>query len=231
MSEIANNIRYIRERISEAAAASGREKSEIILVAATKMNGAENVRAAIRAGVDAVGENRVQELLGKYDENAYAGVQLHFIGGLQRNKVKYVIGKVALIQSVDSIKLIKEIDKQALKLDLIQDILIEVNIGEEDSKGGVLAHELDELLKAVAEYKHVHVRGLMTIPPAMTEKSKQIAYFKRLRQLFIDIEAKKYDNTTMDYLSMGMTDDYYDAVLSGANMVRVGSGIFGARNY
>lgn len=231
MSEIANNIKKIREKISDAAAKSGRSDSEIMLIAATKMNNAENVREAINAGVDAVGENRVQELLGKYEENAYEKAQLHFIGGLQSNKVKYIVGKVALIQSVDSIRLVKEIDKQAKKNNLIQDILIEINIGEEETKGGVLIHELDGLLTATSEFGSVRVRGLMTIPPIKTEKNRQIAYFERMYQLFIDIEAKKYDNISMDYLSMGMTDDYYEAILCGANMVRIGSGIFGARNY
>lgn len=231
MSEIAKNIEIIRERIHDAASRAGRSADDITLVAAAKQNPPEKIREAIRFGIGAVGENRVQELMEKYADNAYQGAALHFIGRLQTNKVKYLVGKVSLIHSVDSVKLLSEIDRQSGKAGLVSDILIQINIGGEESKGGIPAHELSGFLKNAAEFSGVRIRGLMTIPPVAADKSEQLALFKRMYQLFIDNKAKKYDNISMDYLSMGMTDDYYEAVLCGANMVRIGSGIFGERNY
>ena len=231
MSEIFENVKKIKANIAEAAEKSGRRPEDIILVAATKMNDASRVREAIAAGIDVSGENRVQELLDKYEENAYEGAPLHFIGNLQTNKVKYLIGKVSLIQSVDSIKLAREIGRLAVKAGIVQDILIQINIGGEESKGGISPEDLDSFILEVAQIEGVRVRGLMTIPPILGANNKNIAYFEKMHKLFIDIKAKKYDNISMDFLSMGMSDDYYDAVLCGANMVRVGTGIFGRRNY
>ena len=228
---IFENVSEIKKRIAEAAVKSGRKPEEIILVAATKMNDAERVREAIEAGIDVAGENRVQELLDKYDKGAYDGVPLHFIGNLQTNKVKYLIGKVSLIQSVSSVKLAKEIGRLSVREGIIQDILVEVNIGGEESKGGIAPDALEKLLLEISEIEGISVRGLMTIPPILGASDKNIAYFEKMRELFIDIGAKKYDNINMDILSMGMSDDYYDAILCGENMVRVGTGIFGRRNY
>lgn len=231
MSEIFENVNRIRQNIAEAAEKSGRCAEDIVLVAATKMNDAARVREAIEAGIDVAGENRVQELIDKYEQGAYEGAPLHFIGNLQTNKVKYLIGKVSLIQSVDSIKLAREIGRLATKAGIVQDILIEINIGGEESKGGIAPEELDAFIDDVTKIEGVFVRGLMTIPPILGANNKNIVYFEKMHQLFIDIKAKKYDNISMDFLSMGMSDDYYDAILHGANMVRVGTGIFGRRNY
>ncbi len=231
MSEIQENVKALRAKIAEAAEKSGRRPEDITLVAATKMNDAARVREAIAAGIDVAGENRVQELLDKYEQGAYEGVPLHFIGNLQTNKVKYLIGKVALIQSVDSLKLAREIGRLAVRAGITQDILVEVNIGGEESKGGIAPDELPALLEEISQIDGVFTRGLMTIPPILGAAHKNTRYFEKMRELFIDIGAKKYDNTSMDFLSMGMSDDYYDAILCGANMVRVGTGIFGRRHY
>ena len=231
MSEIQENVKALRAKIAEAAEKSGRRPEDITLVAATKMNDAARVREAITAGIDVAGENRVQELLDKYEQGAYEGVPLHFIGNLQTNKVKYLIGKVALIQSVDSLKLAREIGRLAVRAGITQDILVEVNIGGEESKGGIAPDELPALLEEISQIDGVFTRGLMTIPPILGAAHKNTRYFEKMRELFIDIGAKKYDNTSMDFLSMGMSDDYYDAILCGANMVRVGTGIFGRRHY
>ena len=231
MSEIQENVKALRAKIAEAAEKSGRRPEDITLVAATKMNDAARVREAITAGIDVAGENRVQELLVKYEQGAYEGVPLHFIGNLQTNKVKYLIGKVALIQSVDSLKLAREIGRLAVRAGITQDILVEVNIGGEESKGGIAPDELPALLEEISQIDGVFTRGLMTIPPILGAAHKNTRYFEKMRELFIDIGAKKYDNTSMDFLSMGMSDDYYDAILCGANMVRVGTGIFGRRHY
>ena len=229
---IAENIKIIRENMAEAAIKSGRKPEDIVLVAASKMNDVDNVRAAIAGGVDACGENRVQEMLTKLSQNAYEGAPLHFIGHLQKNKVKNVVGSVSLIQSADSPELISLINRQADKLGLIQDILIEVNIGGEDCKTGMSLDRLDEALEMAASCGSIRVRGLMTVPPICTDSAKNRAYFAQMRQLFVDIGAKKYDNNIiMEILSMGMSADYYDAILEGATMVRVGSSIFGARDY
>ena len=203
----------------------------VLLVAATKMNDASAVREAIAAGVDACGENRVQELLEKNAQNAYAGAPKHFIGHLQRNKVKNVVGLCDLIQSVDSEELLQLIEKRAAEAGIRQEILLEVNIGGEAAKSGAAPEELPRLLDAAAACGHVFVRGLMTIPPVAAEKDGSRRYFSAMYKLFVDIGAKKYDNISMDFLSMGMSADYMQAVSEGANMVRVGSAIFGPRNY
>ncbi|MEG2377498.1 MAG: YggS family pyridoxal phosphate-dependent enzyme [Clostridia bacterium] len=231
MSEIAENIKIVRAKVAEAAIKSGRNPSDITLVAATKMNDADRVMEAVRAGIDAAGENRVQELLQKFEEGAYNGVPLHFIGALQTNKVKYIVGKVSLIQSVDSIKLAREIGKAALKCGITQDILVEINIGGEESKSGIAPNEIDEFMETLSQIDGIKTRGLMTIPPILGNTHANAPFFQKMRQLFVDIGTKKYDNISMDFLSMGMSDDYCEAVLCGANMVRVGTGIFGRRSY
>ena len=176
-------------------------------------------------------ENRVQELQEKYEQNAYDGADLQFIGTLQTNKVKYLIGKVSLIQSVGSVHLGEAIAKEAEKRGVCQDILLEVNIGREAAKSGLPPEELHDAIVKLSAKKSLHIRGLMAIPPVADEKTKNSNYFTEMRQVFIDILTKKYDNVDMDYLSMGMTNDFETAIACGANMVRVGTAIFGKRPY
>ena len=227
---IAENIAHIRQEIDAAARETGRTGKDITLVGASKMNDAAHCREAIAAGIDALGENRVQEMTEKLKDNAYDGAPLHFIGHLQRNKVKQVVGKAALIQSVGSRELLDEIEKVAARMELIQDILLEVNIGGEEAKSGFAPEELAQAAAYAKELAHVRVRGLMTIPPVAVKKGGSIPYFEKVYRLFVDISREMYDNK-WEYISMGMSDDYADAVRCGANMVRVGSAIFGTRNY
>ena len=227
---ICENIAVIREKMAAAAVAAGRDPSEILLVGASKMNDAAACKAAIAAGIDALGENRVQEMTAKLQEDAYTGAPLHFIGHLQRNKVKQVVGKVDLIQSVGSLELLQEIEKTAAKLGIVQNILLEVNIGLEEAKSGFAPDALEEAAKAALECPHVQVQGLMTIPPADAAPEENRAYFHKVRALYVDINAKLFHND-FKYLSMGMSGDYEDAIACGATMVRVGSAIFGARHY
>ena len=228
MSTIAENIAAIRARIDAAARTTGRTGADITLVAATKMNDAARVREAVAAGIDACGENRVQEMTEKLAQGAYTGAPLHFIGHLQTNKVRQVVGKVDLIQSVDSPELLAMIEKRAAGQGIVQDILLEVNIGGEAAKSGVAPAALPETAAGCA---HIRVRGLMAIPPVAETSDGNHAYFAKMHELFVDIGRKKYDNVFMDFLSMGMSGDFEDAISAGANMVRVGSSIFGARDY
>ena len=227
---IQENIEAIRARMAQAAEAAGRDGGEILLVGASKMNGAAACRAAVAAGIDALGENRVQELLEKYGQGAYEGAPLHFIGHLQRNKVRQIIGKVDLIHSVSSLELLTEIDRQAEKHGLTQPVLLEVNIGREESKSGFLPEELFDAARAARDFSHVSVQGIMAIPPVEQEKHGNLPYFQEVARLYIDISRELYHNE-LKYLSMGMSDDFDDVIAAGANMVRVGSAIFGARNY
>ena len=227
---IAENIARVRESIEAACREAGRDPKEITLVGASKMNDAAACREAIAAGIDVLGENRVQEMTQKLSENAYEGAPLHFIGHLQRNKVKQVVGKVDLIQSVGSLELLDEIEKVAARLEIVQDILLEVNIGEEDAKSGFAPDKLFTAAEAAMERSHVRVRGLMTIPPADSDRDTNIQYFNKVRALYVDINAKLFHNE-LEYLSMGMSGDFEDAIRNGANMVRVGTAIFGARHY
>ena len=231
MSIITENVRAARARIAAAAAEVGRDASDIRLLAATKMNPPERIAEAIAAGVDICAENRVQEFLAKNPVNAYRGCAVHFIGHLQTNKVKYVVGAVELIHSVDSVSLLECIHKRAAALGIVQDVLLEVNIGGESSKGGVRAEELPALLSAAASYGSAHVCGLMAIPPVETYPGENRTYFRRMYELFVDIRGKKYDNVSMTELSMGMSNDYEDAVRCGATIVRLGTALFGPRNY
>lgn len=228
---ITENVAEVKRRIAAAAESAGREPSEILLVAASKMNDASRVREAVAAGVDACGENRVQEMLEKNALGAYEGVPLHFIGHLQKNKVKFVVGTAALIHGVDSLALLGQIDRVAAAKGLRQDVLLEVNIGAEASKSGFSPEEIPAALSAAAEKHNICVRGLMAIPPICESGEENRRYFERMRQLFIDNCAKKYDNVRMDFMSMGMSGDYETAVKCGANIVRVGTAIFGARVY
>ena len=229
--EIIRNVRTIRENIAHAAAEAGRSPDDIRLVAATKMNDTAAIRAAIAGGVDICGENRVQEMLEKNSQNAYEGVPLHFIGHLQRNKVRQVVGLCQLIHSADSLPLLEEISRVAGNRDLVQDVLLEINIGAEDSKSGFSPEELPEVLAQAAKLSAIRVRGLMTIPPVCEKPEENRPFFLGLQKLFIDNREKKYDNIRMDFLSMGMSADYAEAIRCGANLVRVGTGIFGPRHY
>lgn len=227
--EIYDNVKRIREQIAEAAIRSGRRPEDVMLVAASKTKTPEHIRNAIVAGVDAIGENRVQEMVEKQASGAYEGAPLHFIGHLQRNKAKLVVGQCDLIQSVDSVKLIELIDKRARSLGICQDILIEVNIGREPQKKGILPEQIDEIIDRGRSFAGVGIKGIMAIPPFIPEKGVNRRYFEEMYKLFIDIKQKKYDNVNMYYLSLGMSGDYTDAVISGSNMVRIGSAIFGSR--
>lgn len=227
---IAENIAQVREEIAAAAAEVGKKPEEITLVGASKMNDAAACREAIAAGIDALGENRVQEMTAKLAENAYDGAPLHFIGHLQRNKVKQVVGHVALIQSVGSLELLDEIEKTAANRGLVQDILLEVNVGGEEAKSGFAPADTEAAAEAALSRSHVRVLGLMTIPPANADRDTNMRYFKEVRALYVDIDRKMFHNE-LKYLSMGMSGDFADAIRCGANMVRVGTAIFGARHY
>jgi len=227
---IAENVAQVRANIERAAREAGRDPKEIKLVGASKMNDAAACRAAIAAGVDALGENRVQEMLQKLDEHAYDGAPLHFIGHLQRNKVRQVVGRVDLIESVGSLELLERIDAQAEKLGVVQEVLLEVNIGGEAAKSGFAPEALREAAERAASLSHVRLRGLMCIPPVAEEPHGSIPYFEKVHALYVDINQNLYHNR-LDILSMGMSGDYEDAVRAGATIVRVGSAIFGARDY
>jgi pyridoxal phosphate enzyme (YggS family) len=228
---ISQNVARIRRELEQAAIAAGRDPASIQLCAATKMNDADAVRQAIAAGVDCCGENRVQELVQKQSENAYEGAPVHFIGHLQTNKVKQVVGKVDLIQSVDSERLLKAIDKEAAKQGIRQNILLEVNIGEEASKSGFGADDILPLVDRIGEFPNVCLKGLMAIPPISYNSGENLKFFQKMFQLSVDIKKKIEDNVMVDCLSMGMSGDFEDAVAAGSTMIRVGTAIFGARNY
>lgn len=228
---ITENIARIRAEIDAAARAAGRSADEITLCAATKMNDASRVREAIAAGIRCCGENKVQELTQKLAENAYAGADIHFIGHLQTNKVRQVVGKVGLIQSIDSLHLLSAVSAEAQKQGIVQDVLLEVNIGLEESKSGFDARQLPLLMSDIAKYPNIFVRGLMAIPPVSRHAGDNRKFFAEISQLSVDIGAKKYDNVSMEILSMGMSDDFVDAIACGSTMIRLGTAVFGARNY
>ena len=231
MNEIRENVSRIREEMARAEAQAGRPAGEVKRLAATKMNDAQRVREAIAAGVDICGENRVQELQEKNAQGAYAGAPLHFIGHLQKNKAKFLVGVADLIQSVDSPELMQVLNRLAAQRGLRQDILVEVNIGGETAKSGILPEQADEMAAQMREYPNLRLRGFMTIPPISVENGGNLRYFAKMYQLYVDIKAKKYDNTSIDCLSMGMSDDFADAIKEGTTMIRVGTRIFGARQY
>ena len=227
---ITEHIAAVRREMAEAARESGRSERDIFLVGASKMNDAAACQEAIAAGVDALGENRVQEMTAKLAQNAYDGAPLHFIGHLQRNKVRQVVGKAALIQSIGSEALLREVEKEAARQQLVQDILLEVNIGGEEAKSGFAPEAIADAAARAGDLRHVRLRGLMTIPPADASREENMAYLQKVHALYVDINQKMYDNK-LDYLSMGMSGDFADAIRAGSNMVRVGTAIFGARDY
>ena len=228
---ITENVIRILSEIEKAAVAAGRDPKEICLCAATKMNHAAAIQEAIAAGVTCCGENRVQELTQKLSENAYDGAQIHFIGHLQTNKVKQVVGKVSLIHSIDSLRLLEAVNKEALRQGIRQDILLEINIGNEESKSGFTPEELPQVLSAITGFPGIFVRGLMAIPPICQNTGDNNKFFQKMYQLSVDISEKKYDNVCSTVLSMGMSADYREAIACGSTMVRIGTDIFGARNY
>ena len=229
--DYAQNIQAVQAKINAAAAAAGRDPGEITLCAATKVQTDETIRAAIAAGIQVCGENRVQELTAHKMANAYAEAkEVHFIGHLQTNKVKQVVGQVDLIQSVDSQRLLLAINAQAEKMGMVQDILLEVNIAREESKGGCLPEELPALVELVQTLKNVRLRGLMAIPPISDQPGANRPHFAAMRQLFVDTKEKmSHNQSDMDCLSMGMSGDFEDAIAEGATLVRVGTALFGAR--
>ena len=231
LDDVRANYFEILENISRAAEGAGRQAGDITFLAATKTVEPSVINYAVSLGLRYIGENKVQELLSKYDEYDLENCDLQFIGHLQSNKVRQIIDKVSLIQSVDSFKLANEISKQSVKNNITSNILIEVNIGREENKSGVLKEELDELIGKISQLDNIKIKGLMTVPPICENKLEVCKFFDEMYKIFIDISAKTLDNVSMDFLSMGMSDDYQEAILAGANMVRVGSGLFGARIY
>ncbi len=230
MSYICENLKAVKAEIEKAAGASGRDAQEVRLIAVTKTYDADKINTAIEAGVTEIGENRVQEILEKYD--MVKPVRWHLIGHLQRNKVKYIIDKVELIHSVDSFDLAKEIDRQAKKIDKVQKILLEVNVSGEESKFGLQTEECEELCRRVSEHlENVKIQGLMTVAPFTDDEKLLQTVFDGLKDLSRQIELKGIKNVQMKELSMGMTNDYPLAVKCGSTMVRVGTGIFGKRDY
>ena len=228
---ITENIRKIRETMARAALAAGRRPEDILLCAATKMNDSARVREAIAAGVDCCGENRVQELVQKQAEHAYDGAPVHFIGHLQTNKIKKVLGRASLIQSVDSEHLLDAIEKEAAKAGLVQNVLLEVNIGGEESKSGVSPAQLWPLLDAAAAREHIRVKGLMAIPPVNNDDAQNRRYLAEVYKLFVQAGERGYQNVAMETLSMGMSGDYENAIREGATLVRIGTAIYGERDY
>ena len=231
LEEMRQAVAEIREKMAAAAREAGRDPAAVQLCAACKTRTADMVAASAALPIDVFGENHVQELCANFDAGAYCGKPSHFIGHLQTNKVKYLVGVVDLIESVDRLELLECIEKQAEKVGVVQNILFEVNIGAEESKSGFTKEEAAALAARMREFPHVALKGLMAIPPVSEFPGENCRYFAEMRNLFVDIKAKKYDNVSMECLSMGMSDDFTDAIAEGSTMVRIGTAIFGKRNY
>lgn len=228
---IKDNIYTILEKTKQAAIRSGRNLEDITVIAVSKTVDSERAREAVEAGLVNLGENRVQELVKKYDELSNTNVKWHLIGHLQKNKVKYIIDKTVLIHSLESLELAKEINKKAKQHDLISNVLIELNIGEEESKFGISEDVVYEFVKSLEQFENIKVLGLMTVAP-FTENPEDVRWvFKKMKEIFDKISGMKLKNTEMKYLSMGMTNDFEIAIEEGANIIRIGTAIFGARNY
>lgn len=226
---ISDNIEAVNDRIAKAAAKSGRTREDILLVAATKMQSVEKLLEARDCGLKVFGENKVQELIEKYPH--ISGVSWHFIGHLQKNKVKYIIDKVDMIHSVDSLELAQEINKRASKINKVMPVLIQINIGREETKSGIMEEQLYELCGELSMLENIKVQGLMAIPPAEKVPGEARGYFMKMKNLFEKVSAENYEGLDIKYLSMGMTGDFEEAIEEGANIIRVGTGIFGKRNY
>lgn len=226
---IKENLLEVREKIKAAANEAGRKPEDITLIAVTKTHPPKLINEALALGVTDIGENKVQEVLEKYE--AVNSASWHLIGHLQTNKVKYIVDKVSLIHSVDSIKLLDEIEKQSAKINKISDVLIQINISGEQSKFGIAPEETDRVLEYAETLKNVKIKGLMTIAPKIYGEVTNRQHFENIRRIFVDNQTKNYHNSSMKYLSMGMSGDFEEAIRSGSNMVRVGSAIFGKRDY
>ena len=227
---IQENIKLVEENIKKACEKVGRDVNEVTLIAVSKTTPYTAIEEALPTGVKDYGENKVQELCDKY-EILPKDIKWHMIGHLQRNKVKYLVGKASLIHSVDSIRLAEQIEKEYAKADEIANILIEVNMAQEESKFGITSEETEQLVREIAKFPHIRIKGLMTIAPYTDNPESNRVYFRNMKKLSVDIENKNIDNVSMSVLSMGMTGDYQVAVEEGATLVRVGTGIFGERNY
>ncbi len=229
-SSIEQNIIDVKKRINEAALKSGRNPDEILLLAVSKTIDVPKIKEAVNCGLNSLGENRVQEIMEKYEPMG-EGINWHLIGHLQTNKVKYIIDKVCLIHSVESLKLAEEINKRAEKAGVVMDILVEVNMADEESKFGIKPKDCENFIRQLSLLKNINVKGLMTVAPFTENPEENRIYFKEMKKLLIDINNKKIDNINMTELSMGMTGDYCVAIEEGATIVRVGTGIFGERFY
>ena len=230
-ADIQYNLDVINERIAESAIKSGRNPEDVKLMAVTKTVDPIFINYALDYGVKLIGENRVQEMLRKKPELHLDGVEKHLIGHLQTNKAGQIVGEVDMIQSVDSLKIAKEIAKQSVKKGIVTDILLEINVGEEESKTGFSMSEFFETLHQIAELDTIRIKGLMTIPPICENNTILCKYFEKIHNIYVDIKEKKLDNIDMNILSMGMSGDYTQAILCGSNLVRIGSSIFGPRMY
>ncbi len=228
--QIQENIRHVEQVIAGACTRSGRSKDEVTLIAVTKTKPVPLLQEAYDAGIRDFGENKVQEILEKYDQLPH-DIRWHLIGHLQTNKVKYIADKVAMIHSLDSVHLAQAIEKECAKIDRVMPVLIQVNVADEDTKFGVSCGEAESLVRSAAKMPHLQVRGLMTVAPYVTDPEDNRETFSKLHKLLLDIAGKNIDNVYMDVLSMGMSGDYEIAVEEGAVMVRVGTSIFGARDY
>lgn len=228
---VADNLKRITDNAAEAAIKSNRNPNDITILAATKTVSSEIINYAIQSGINCIGENRVQELLSKYDAIDKTETDIHFIGHLQTNKVKQIVGKVSTIQSVDSIKLAEEISKHSLKNDIVTNLLVEVNIGREENKSGIYEEEIESFLYQISQLEAIKISGLMMIPPKTDKKLEKMAYFQKIHQISIDIKSKNIDNVNMNCLSIGMSNDYQEAITCGSTMIRVGRALFGDRLY
>lgn len=229
--DIEENYKIIKDKIAEAAIKSGRSPENVRLMGVTKTVESIYINHALELGVDLIGENRVQEFLGKRDELKLDGVEKHLIGHLQTNKVRQIVGEVDMIDSVDSVKVATEIGKQSLKRGIITDVLVEINIGGEDSKFGIDPSAIMDNIYQMSEIDGIRINGLMAIPPVCDDDEKNCKFFANMYSMFLDIKAKKLDNVSMNILSMGMSGDFENAVREGSTMVRVGSSLFGRRVY
>lgn len=227
---ILENIKQVQKNIAEACLRVGRNPEEVTLIAVSKTKPVSDIQEALKSDILDYGENKVQELAEKYD-CLPKNIRWHMIGHLQRNKVKYLVGKTCLIHSVDSVRLAEQIEKEFAKKDLTADVLIEVNMAKEESKFGITAGETEDLIRSISVFPHIRIRGLMTIAPYTDNPETNRVFFRNMKKLSVDISSKNIDNVSMDVLSMGMTGDYQVAVEEGATIVRVGTGIFGERNY
>lgn len=228
---VTENLKKVEEKICQACERCGRDRREVTLIAVSKTKPVEMIQEAIDSGIFVFGENKVQEMLEKQELLKQEELHWHMIGHLQRNKVKQLVGRTAMIHSVDSLRLAEQIENEFAKKEKTAHILVEVNMAKEDTKFGIMPEETEEILRQIARFHHIRVHGLMTIAPFVENPEENRVYFRNLHKLLVDINTKNIDNISMDKLSMGMTGDYEVAIEEGATFVRVGTGIFGNRQY